>query len=76
MTGYKNRWAMPGVKTGTIAPLWNSFDYSGIHFIGFSTEHDFYPGSMQYKWIVEDLKAATANRKNVPVCGSPPTLPP
>ena len=40
---------------------------SGIHFIGFSTEHDFYPGSWQYRWIEMDLKRAAANRANVPV---------
>ena len=59
--------AMPGEVAGTFNNLWNSFDYSGIHFIGFSTEHDFYPGSWQYRWIEMDLERAAKNRANVPV---------
>lgn len=65
-TGYKMRFANPGVEPNSIFNLWSSFDYAGVHFIGFSTEHDFEPGSMQYRWVEADLKKAAANRANVP----------
>ena len=35
-------------------------------FLSFSTEHDFYNGSAQLAFIEADLKAANANRANVP----------
>lgn len=31
------------------SPSWYSFDHGNIHFIGYSTEIDFSPGSAQYK---------------------------
>ena len=43
--------------------LWNSYDHGGVHFLGFSTEHNL---SLQVDFIREDLKAAAANRHNVP----------
>ena len=44
--------------------FWYSFDYGHIHVIQMSSEHDFAPGSVQYKWIEEDL--ASINRKETP----------
>lgn len=41
-----------------------SFDHEPIHFLHFSTEHDFAPGSEQYAWILADLKAV--DRKKTP----------
>ncbi|BDA47385.1 probable inactive purple acid phosphatase 27 [Coccomyxa sp. Obi] len=38
-------------------PSWYSFDHGNIHFIGYSTEIDFSPGSEQYKFIEADLAA-------------------
>ena len=46
---------------------WYSFDYGNVHFTVISTEHDWLDdGSPQRKWIEADLKAADANRANVP----------
>ena len=41
-----------------------SFDHGPIHFLQFSTEHDFSPGSEQFAWIVTDLK--TVDRRRTP----------
>ena len=30
-------------------PLWYSFDHGSIHFLGYTTELDFSPGSPQYE---------------------------
>ena len=41
-----------------------SFDHGPIHFLQFSTEHDFSPGSEQFAFIVNDLK--TLDRRRTP----------
>jgi hypothetical protein len=41
-----------------------SFDHGPIHFLQFSSEHDFAPGSEQYAWILQDLKSV--NRSVTP----------
>ena len=41
-----------------------SFDHGPMHFLQFSTEHDFSPGSEQFAWIVDDLK--TVDRRRTP----------
>lgn len=41
-----------------------SFDHGPMHFLQFSTEHDFGPGSEQFAWIVSDLK--TVDRRRTP----------
>lgn len=41
-----------------------SFDHGPIHFLQFSTEHDFSPGSEQFAWILADLKAV--DRRKTP----------
>lgn len=43
---------------------WYSFDFGPIHFLQYSTEHAFDPGSSQYSFIEEDL--ATVNRNRTP----------
>lgn len=43
--------------------LWNSYNHGGIHFLAYSTEHDL---AEQIDFIRADLKAAAANRINVP----------
>ncbi|KAF0698960.1 Aste57867_10451 [Aphanomyces stellatus] len=35
--------------------FWYSFDYAMVHVIQLSSEHDFLPGSAQYKWLEADL---------------------
>lgn len=45
---------------------WHSFDYGPIHFVGFSTEHDYSAGSEQYQWLESDLGDAVQNREQVP----------
>ena len=41
-----------------------SFDHGPMHFLQFSTEHDFGPGSEQFAWILRDLKSV--DRKKTP----------
>ncbi|CAK0782920.1 hypothetical protein CVIRNUC_006115 [Coccomyxa viridis] len=43
---------------------WYSFDHGPMHFLQFSTEHDFSPGSEQFAWILRDLKSV--NRTKTP----------
>jgi hypothetical protein len=31
--------------------LWFSFDYGQVHMVHFSSEHDYKPGSEQYKFL-------------------------
>ncbi len=45
---------------------WHSFDYGPIHFVGFSTEHDYSVGSEQYQWLESDLGDAVQNREQTP----------
>ncbi len=39
-----------------------SFDHGPMHFLQFSTEHDFSPGSEQFAFIVNDLKSVDRRR--------------
>jgi len=66
-TSYKNRFSnMTGINSGS-APngnLFYSFDYSSIHFVALSSEHEHIPGSTQYRWLENDLKRV--DRKKTP----------
>ncbi|EGC38727.1 hypothetical protein DICPUDRAFT_148535 [Dictyostelium purpureum] len=55
---YRRTWQMPTDKDSN---SWYSFDYNGVHFVGFSSEHDWLKGSSQYKWIENDLKKYRAS---------------
>lgn len=59
---------LPMPHAGRVSPttFWHSFDYAGVHFTMFSTEHNFSIGSAQHSWIVDDLQQANANRQQVP----------
>ncbi|TDH69140.1 hypothetical protein CCR75_009376 [Bremia lactucae] len=48
-----HRWHAPGTGNGI---YWYSFDYSGIHVIQMSTEHNWTRGSEQYEWLRHDLE--------------------
>lgn len=63
---YLNWLKMPYQESGSNSPFWYSFDYMGVHFSMFSTEHDVHQGSIQYQWLVRDLEKANANRDKVP----------
>lgn len=39
------------------ALFWYSFDYGSAHIVHISSEHDFTPGSPQFAWLEQDLKA-------------------
>eukprot|EP00877_Chromochloris_zofingiensis_P010708 jgi/Chrzof1/5891/Cz16g19170.t1 len=41
---------------------WYSFDYGPIHFLQYSTEHAFEPGTEQYKFILDDLRSVNRSR--------------
>ncbi|XP_050395810.1 acid phosphatase type 7 [Patella vulgata] len=58
--------SMPYSESESGSPFWYSFDYMGIHFVAFSTEHDFMPNSTQYHWMEKDLLKANSNRVNSP----------
>jgi len=44
--------------------FWYSFDIGAAHIIYYSTEHDFLPTSVQYKWLENDLNSI--NRAKTP----------
>ena len=44
-----------GIPSNSI--FWYSFNIGALHFIQFSGEHDFTPGSRQYAWLSADLAA-------------------
>ncbi|CAK8992480.1 unnamed protein product [Durusdinium trenchii] len=61
-TGYEVRFTMPGAAASN-GNLWYSFDYGGVHFMTFSTEHHL---NIQLPFIKADLEIASANRETVP----------
>ena len=65
-TAYVNWFKMPSIESYSSSPFWYSFDYMGIHFLSFSTEHDFMQNSTQFHWMESDLKTANRNRGVVP----------
>eukprot|EP01102_Stenamoeba_stenopodia_P014153 TRINITY_DN4671_c0_g1_i1.p1 TRINITY_DN4671_c0_g1~~TRINITY_DN4671_c0_g1_i1.p1 ORF type:complete len:564 (-),score=90.15 TRINITY_DN4671_c0_g1_i1:145-1701(-) len=64
-TAYRSRFAMPGPNKD-VPDYYYSFDYGYAHFLAFSSEHPFYPGSEQYEFIQNDLANAVQNRANRP----------
>ncbi|KAF2077469.1 hypothetical protein CYY_001242 [Polysphondylium violaceum] len=58
-TVYRKTFFMPTDKP---TQSWYSFDYGQVHFVSFSTEHDYFPLSSQYNWIENELK--TYREKN------------
>lgn len=67
---YGRRFIMPTHSEPGPKPLtaersgrtWYSFDYGPIHFLQYSTESDFGPGSEQYRFIVNDLQSVDRSR--------------
>ena len=51
---------MPVVGSGPNAPFYYSFDYGPVHFLSYSSEHDFGPGSEQWNFIQSDLAKASS----------------
>lgn len=45
---------------------WYSIDYSTVHLISLSSEHDYSIGSPQYKWFENDLINVSKNRSQQP----------
>ncbi|KAG7377041.1 hypothetical protein PHYPSEUDO_012253 [Phytophthora pseudosyringae] len=79
-SAFNSRFRMPSPESGGVLNMWYSFEYASVHFTTLSSETD-YPnapsnayltkrvyGSFgnQLAWLEEDLKAADANRDNVP----------
>jgi acid phosphatase type 7 len=58
---FNKRFQMPQNGNGN---LWWSLNYGSVHFVLISTEHDFTKGSVQYKWLENDLKSV--NRSVTP----------
>jgi len=50
--------------------FWYSFDIGPIHFLIFSTEHDFLPSSPQYEWLEKDLSSVNRTRTPWLIVGS------
>lgn len=65
-TAFVSRYPMPSSSPNSFPPFWFSFDYGPVHFTSISSEHDYSPGSAQRAWVEADLRAAAANRGNVP----------
>ena len=59
-----NRFNMPSTAPQSRAPFWYSYDYGMVHMVWLSTEHDYYPGSDMYKFLVTDLESV--NRTQTP----------
>lgn len=66
---YSLRFNMPGNSeelTGTEAPatrnLYYSFDVGAVHFVYFSTETNFLPGSSQYNFLKHDLESVDRDK--------------
>lgn len=74
--GYIYRFKMPSQSdtpvsdtdclSSYLTQVWYSFDYGLVHWTAISTEHDFSPGSAQYKWLDADLQVANEDRETVP----------
>lgn len=65
-TSYLTRFQMPSAHSGGFKNFWLSFDHTYVHWVFMSTEHDYKPGSDQYKWLEQDLAKANANRAQRP----------
>lgn len=67
-TSFKNRFQMPR-SPQVHSPFFYSYDFGPLHIVSLSTEdyvEPFDTGSKQLAWLEQDLKAAAANRANVP----------
>jgi len=62
-TSFMHRFYMP--NNGGNENLWYSIDHGNVHWIFFSTQDDYTPGTPQYNWLQQDLIAANKNRENV-----------
>eukprot|EP01132_Coremiostelium_polycephalum_P000878 gene878-1099_t len=51
---YRSTFNMPAPHASA---SWYSFDYNGVHFVSFSTEHIYTPFSPQHLWLENNLKA-------------------
>jgi len=49
--------------------LWYSFDAGSVHFVLWSSEHDYRPGSAQYAWLQQDLMGVDRSVTPWVVCG-------
>jgi len=65
---FLNRFSMPLVHPSTekTPSYYYSFNYSVVHFVMMSSYDSFNVTSPQYKWLVEDLEVADADRENHP----------
>jgi len=61
--GYLNRLRMPApprtANTTALSRFYYSFDYGPAHFVSYSSEHTFVPGSEQWQFLSSDLMAAS-----------------
>ncbi|KAE9281789.1 hypothetical protein PF008_g27795 [Phytophthora fragariae] len=79
-SAFNSRFRMTSAESGGVLNMWYSYEYGTVHFTTLSTETDYlnapsnayftkrvYGGfGDQLAWLEEDLKAADANRDNVP----------
>ncbi|KAG6583195.1 Calcineurin-like phosphoesterase [Phytophthora cinnamomi] len=79
-SAFNSRFRMPSAESGGVLNMWYSYEYGTVHFTSLSSETD-YPNAPsnayftkrkygkfgnQLAWLEADLKAADANRENVP----------
>jgi len=50
-----------GAQLQNNGPFWYSFSYKNVFIIQMSSEHDFEPASVQYQWLVANLKSVDRN---------------
>lgn len=66
-TAYKNRYHMPYKHSGGSQDgFWYSYEYGNVHWISISSEHSLDEGSEQRTFLINDLKAANAQRIKIP----------
>jgi len=67
--GYKHRFTMPYAASDSTDPLYYSWNYGAVHFIGMNSESSYNVASMpdeQVAWLRRDLIRASLNRDRQP----------
>ena len=60
---YEERFYRPSTASNSDSPFYYSFNFSSVHFVSISSEHDYNPGSAQYQWLAHDLAVADQDRQ-------------
>jgi len=64
-SAYTSRYSMPS-SANSVQNFWYDFEYGNIRWVQISSEHDLTDGSPQKLYLESALRAAVANRANIP----------